>query len=104
MERKLAAILAADIAGYSRLTALDEEGTHAALRSDLEAVETIIISHHGKIFGSAGDSVIAEFGSAVDAMKAALAFQSEMVRLNEPIPEDRRTQFPDWPQPRRCNG
>lgn len=93
MERKLAAILAADIAGYSRLTMVDEEGTHAALRVDREVVDGVIAAHRGRIFGTAGDSVLAEFGSAIDAVKAALDFQAEMTKLNEPLPEDRRLMF-----------
>ena len=93
MERKLAAILAADIAGYTRLMGADEEGTHAALRSHREAAERLIVAHHGRVFGSAGDSVVAEFASAVEAIQAAVEIQQEIARRNEAVPPDKRLCF-----------
>ena len=67
MERKLAAILSADVVGYSRLMGADEDTTLEALRSHREVVDTLIGSHRGRVFNSAGDSVVAEFPSAVEA-------------------------------------
>jgi TolB-like protein/class 3 adenylate cyclase len=93
VERKLAAILAADIAGYSRLMRADEEGTLNALRARREVVEGLIVARRGRVFGSAGDSVVAEFPSAVEAIHAAVEIQAEMARRNELLPKDKRLQF-----------
>src|SRR5258708_1510640 len=93
MERKLAAILAADIAGYTRLMGADEEGTHAGLRSIREIADNLIGSHHGRVFGSAGDSIVAEFPSAVEAVQAAVEIQQEISRANETVPADKRLCF-----------
>src|SRR6266404_3793600 len=93
MERKLTAILAADFAGYTRLMGTDEDGTHAALRSHREAADRLIAAHHGRVFGSAGDSVVAEFASAVEAIQAAVEIQQEIARRNEAIPADKRLCF-----------
>jgi class 3 adenylate cyclase len=67
MTRKLTTILAADVAGYSRLIEADESGTLAALRMAREIFATVIAAHRGRIFGGAGDSIVAEFSSAVEA-------------------------------------
>jgi class 3 adenylate cyclase len=93
MERKLAAILAADIAGYTRLMGTDEEGTHAALRSHREAADQLIAAHHGRVFGSAGDSVVAEFASAVEAIQAAVDIQRDIARRNETVPVNKQLCF-----------
>jgi TolB-like protein/class 3 adenylate cyclase/Tfp pilus assembly protein PilF len=93
MERKLTAILAADIAGYTRLMGTDEEGTHAALRSRREAADRLIAAHHGRVFGSAGDSVIAEFASAVEAIQCAVEIQRDIARRNETVPVNKRLCF-----------
>jgi TolB-like protein/class 3 adenylate cyclase len=93
MERKLTAILAADIAGYSRLMGTDEEGTHATLRSHRDAADRLIAAHYGRVFGSAGDSVVAEFASAVEAIQAAVEIQQEIARCNEAVPADKRLCF-----------
>ncbi len=93
MERKLAAILAADVAGYSRLMGADEEGTLNALRARREVMDGLIVAHRGRVFGSAGDSVVAEFGSAVEAVHAAVEIQREMAWRNEPVPPDKRLEF-----------
>ena len=72
--RKLAAILAADVAGYSRLVGVDEEGTLAAVKSHIdEVLKPWIASNHGRIFKTMGDAVFAEFVSVVDAVKCAVA-------------------------------
>src|SRR5262245_36923708 len=93
MERKLAAILAADVAGYSRLMGADEVGTLDRLRSSREAVDSLIAAHRGRIFNSAGDSVVAEFGSAVEAIHCAVEIQQDMTRRNEPLSKDKRLEF-----------
>ena len=76
VERKLAAIFAADIAGYSRLMARDEVGTLARLTACRTIVDRLIASHRGRIFNTAGDSVVADFASAVDAVRCAVAVQA----------------------------
>jgi class 3 adenylate cyclase/TolB-like protein/tetratricopeptide (TPR) repeat protein len=93
MERKLAAILAADIAGYSRLMGADEEATLNTLRSHREVVDGLVAVHRGRIFHSAGDSVVAEFPSAVEASLCAVEIQQEIARRNEPVPKDKRLEF-----------
>ena len=76
VERKLAAILAADIAGYSRLMAQDEIGTLARLKACRVIVDRLIAAHRWRIFNTAGDSVVADFASAVDAVQCAVAVQT----------------------------
>jgi adenylate cyclase len=76
VERKLAAIFAADIAGYSRLMGADEAGTFARLKSCRELIDRLIAEHRGRIFNTAGDSVVADFASAVDAAACAVAVQA----------------------------
>jgi adenylate cyclase len=93
MERKLAAILAADVAGYSRLMGADEEATLSALRSHREVVDGLIANHRGRIFNSAGDSVVAEFPSAVEASLCAVEIQREIGKRNESVPKDKRLEF-----------
>jgi len=77
VERKLAAIFAADIAGYSRLMAHDETGTLARLKACRAIVDRLIAAHHGRIFNTAGNSVVADFASAVDAVECAVAVQDD---------------------------
>jgi adenylate cyclase len=91
--RKLAVILAADVAGYSRLMAADEEGTLAALNARRGVIDELIGRHHGRIFTTAGDSVMAEFASAVEAVRCAAAIQEEIERRNADLPEPRRMRF-----------
>jgi hypothetical protein len=78
VERKLAAIFAADIAGYSRLMAADEAGTVARLKASRMIVDRLIAAHRGRIFNTAGDSVVADFASAVDALGCAVAVQDAL--------------------------
>jgi adenylate cyclase len=82
VERKLAAIFAADIAGYSRLMAGDEVGTLARLKACRVIVDGLIASHRGRIFNTAGDSVVADFASAVDAVQCAVAVQGAIAAEN----------------------
>jgi adenylate cyclase len=76
VERKLSAIFAADIAGYSRLMSQDEIGTLARLKTCRAIIDGLIATHRGRIFNTAGDSVIADFASAVDAVACAVAAQN----------------------------
>src|SRR5579872_2930013 len=92
--RKIAAILAADIVGFSRMTGADEDRTLArlrALRSDL--VDPTIAVHNGRVFKRTGDGVLVEFRSVVDAVRCAIEVQNAMVERNDGVPEDRRIQF-----------
>ena len=73
MERRLAVILAADVVGYSRLMESDEEATVSTLSTYREIMEGLVASHHGRVFGSAGDNIIAEFASPVEAVRCAKA-------------------------------
>jgi len=91
VERKLAAILAADVAGYSRLVGLDEEGTLArlrALRRDL--IDPTIASHRGRIVKTTGDGLLVEFPSVVDAVRCAVVVQRATAERESELPEDRR--------------
>jgi adenylate cyclase len=82
VERKLAAIFAADIVGYSRLMAHDEVGTLARLKACRTIIDGLIASHRGRIFNTAGDSVVADFASVVDAMQCAVAVQGAITTEN----------------------
>jgi adenylate cyclase len=94
VERRLAAILAADVAGYSRLTGLDEEGTHVRLRERLRGLADPKISEHrGKVVKHTGDGVLAEFGSVVDAVRCAIEVQRGMAEQNGTIPQVKRIEF-----------
>jgi adenylate cyclase len=93
VERRLAAIFAADVAGYSRLMSQDEAGTLRALAAAREIMDSLIVEHGGRIANTAGDSVLAEFPSAVDAVQCALAIQEKLVEANGWVPEERRLQF-----------
>ena len=87
--RKLAAILAADVVGFSRLMGENEDRTLRNLKACRSLTDEAIVAHHGRIFGSAGDSVIAEFASPVDAIVAAVEFQRNLRDRNtEVAPED----------------
>ncbi|WVT75068.1 tetratricopeptide repeat protein [Sinorhizobium chiapasense] len=93
MERKLAVILAADVAGYSRLVAADEEGALATLATYSATISSLVNEHGGRIFGAAGDSLVAEFQSAVQAVRAAVAIQRNLERRNADLAPERRMQF-----------
>ena len=94
VERRLAAILAADVAGYSRLTGLDEEGTHVRLREHLRGLADPKISEHrGKVVKHTGDGVLAEFGSVVDAVRCAIEVQRGMAEQNATMPQVKRIEF-----------
>ena len=92
--RKLAAILAADVVGYSRLAGADEDRTLArlsALRSDL--IDPTVAVHNGRIVKRTGDGLIAEFRSVVDAVRCAIEMQNGMVERNAGVPPERRIEF-----------
>jgi adenylate cyclase len=91
--RKLAAILHADVAGFSRLMGLDEVGTHRVLGELRRAVDPLIASHGGRIVGTAGDSFLADFSSVVDALNCAVQIQLAARTINDPIPPDRRLEL-----------
>jgi adenylate cyclase len=93
VERKLAAIFAADIAGYSRLMARDEVDTLTRLRTCRAIVDELIASHRGRIFNTAGDSVVADFASAVDAVQCAVAVQAAIATENAGAAADEPMQF-----------
>ena len=93
VERKLAAILAADIAGYSRLMARDEVGTLARLKACRVIIDELIASHRGRIFNTAGDSVVADFASAVEAVQCAVTMQEAIVAENIGATADAAMQF-----------
>ncbi len=93
MERRLAAILAADVVGYSRLMEADEEATARTLSTYREIIDGLVASHHGRVFGSAGDSVIAEFASPIEAVRCAVEIQRELEAHDVDLPEDRRMRL-----------
>src|SRR3974390_306175 len=94
VERRLSAILAADVAGYSRLMHNDEEATHAKLTALLtDAVAPAIDEHGGRVVKNTGDGFLAEFPSAVEAVRAALQFQTRVNDLTNGDAQDRRVAF-----------
>jgi adenylate cyclase len=93
VQRHLAAIFAADVEGYSRLMGVDEVGTLRTLTAHREIMDRLIGEHGGRIANTAGDSVLAEFPSVVDAVQAAVEVQEALRTANEALPEDRRLLF-----------
>ena len=94
VERRLAAILAADVAGYSRLMGVDEEGTLAALKAlRREVIDPGIAEHRGRIVKTTGDGMLVEFQSVIDAVRCASHVQTVMVERNAEIPVERRVEF-----------
>jgi class 3 adenylate cyclase/TolB-like protein len=92
-KRKLAAILHADVVGFSRLMGEDEAGTHRALGELRRAVDPQIAAHGGRIVGTAGDSLLADFSSVVDALSCAIDMQQAARTINDPIPVDHRLEL-----------
>jgi adenylate cyclase len=94
VERRLAAVLAADVAGYSRLMGLDEEGTLAQLKAVRKAlVDPAIASNRGRIVKTTGDGMLVEFASAVDAVRSAVEVQHAMAEHNAALPQDKKIEF-----------
>ena len=92
-ERRLIAIFAADVEGYSRLMGADEVGTLRDLTQRRDILDSLIASHRGRIANTAGDSVLAEFGSAVDAVQCAVEAQAELSQANVGLSPDRHINF-----------
>ena len=92
-KRKLAAILHADVVGFSRLMGKDETGTHRALGELRRAVDPLIAAHGGRIVGTAGDSLLADFSSVVDALSCAVEMQCAARAINEPVLPERRLEL-----------
>ena len=93
MERKLSTILATDVVGFSKMMANDEEATLNMLRKRRLVIDGLIAEHGGKIFGSAGDSVIAEFSSPIKATECAVQVQGKMQAMNTDLPEKEQMTF-----------
>src|SRR5262245_47660899 len=93
VDRRLAAIFAADVAGYSRLMGIDEVGTLAALTERRAVMDALIARHRGRIASTAGDSVLAEFPSAVDAVRCATEVQASLAAANNSLAPERRLVF-----------
>src|SRR5215475_10722404 len=92
--RRLAAILAADVAGYSRLMGADEEGTHERVKAHLrDLVEPKIAEHRGRVVKNTGDGMLAEFASVVDAVRCGVEVQRGMAERNAAIPPEKRIEF-----------
>jgi adenylate cyclase len=93
LPRKLAAILHADIAGYSRLASEDEDTTHRRLKESLDLISGTVTSYHGRIINYAGDAVLAMFEAVVDAVSCAVAIQHDLAKFNQGVPDERKLQF-----------
>src|ERR1700741_2198827 len=94
VERRLAAVMAVDVAGYSRLMGADEEGTLAALKAiRRELGDPKVKEHRGRIVKTTGDGLLIEFASVVDAVRCAVDVQREMAERNADVPSDRRLEF-----------
>jgi len=93
VERKLSTILASDVVGFSKMMAANEEYTLRDLSRRRQVIDGVVAEHDGKIFGSAGDSIIAEFASPVNAARCAVEMQSRMASLNEDVPDELRMMF-----------
>src|SRR5258707_10991646 len=94
VERRLAAILAADVAGYSRLMGADEEGTHERLKGHFQhLINPKIKEHHGRVVKNTGDGALVEFASVVDATRCAAEIQRGMIDREAEVPEERRIRF-----------
>jgi adenylate cyclase len=93
VKRKLAAILSADVKGYSRLMEEDEKGTVRTLNAYKEVMTGLIQHHHGRVVDASGDNVLAEFASVVDAVECSVEIQKEVKTRNTELPENRRMEF-----------
>ena len=93
MERRLAAIVCADVAGYSRMMGADEAGTHATFKAHRSAIYPIILNHGGRLVKNTCDGFLVEFPSIVEAIESAIAMQALMAERNDHLPADRVMQF-----------
>src|SRR5437879_13109726 len=89
MQRRLAAIVCADVAGYSRMMGADEAGTHAAFKAHRSAIYPIILNHGGRVVKNTGDGFLLEIPSIVGAIESAIATHELMAERNHPLPADR---------------
>src|ERR1700748_1377605 len=92
MERRLAAIVCADVAGYSRMMGTDEEGTHATFKAHRSAIYPIILNHGGRLVKNTGDGFLLEFPSVVGALQSSIEIQTMMAERNGQLPADRLMQ------------
>ena len=92
-KRKLTTILAADVVGYSRLMNENEERTLADLKTSRERIDTLISKHGGRVFNTAGDACLAEFGSAVEAVRCAISIQEDIGVRNNKLPKNEQMLF-----------
>jgi class 3 adenylate cyclase len=93
IQRRIAAILAADVAGYSRLMGRDEEGTLAGLKAYRELIDQKSRDHRGRVVNAPGDSVLVEFASAVGAVRAAMEIQKEIAARTRSLPKSAGSSF-----------
>jgi adenylate cyclase len=93
MERKLTAILSADVKGYSRLMGEDDEATVRTLTAHREAMTALIHQHHGRVVDSPGDNLLAEFASVIDAVRCAVEIQHDLRVRNIDLPDQRKMEF-----------
>lgn len=93
LPRKLAAILYADVVGYSRMAGEDEDATHRQLKESLNLVATTVMTYHGRVISYSGDAALAMFDAVVDAVSCATAIQRDMINLNQEVPDERKIQF-----------
>ena len=93
MERRLAAIVCADVAGYSRMMGADEEGTHATFKAHRSAIYPVILNHGGRLVKNTGDGFLLEFPSVVGALQSSIEIQTLMIERNSQLPADRLMQF-----------
>ncbi len=93
LPRRLAAILYADVVGYSRMAGEDEDATHRRLKESLDLIATTVKSYHGRVISYSGDAALAMFDAVVDAVSCAAAIQRDMVSLNQDVPDERKIQF-----------
>src|SRR5262245_3862163 len=91
--RKLAAILSADVVGYSRLMGQDDHETVSTLQSCRAVIQALVLSYQGRVVNAPGDALLAEFPSAVEAVRCAVQIQDDIERRNADLPEDRRMRF-----------
>ena len=102
VKRKLTAILSADVKGYSRLMGEDEEGTIRTLKAYMEVITGFIQQHRGRVVATAGDSVLAEFASVVDAVRCAVGIQEELKERNKDLAEEKTDGVSDRGQSGGC--
>ena len=93
MERRLAAIVCADVAGYSRMMGADEEGTHATFKAHRSAIYPVILNHGGRLVKNTGDGFLLEYPSVVGALQSSIEIQTLMAERNARLPADRLMQF-----------